>query len=230
MKLNSVLHLEKNKIGRDFVSGDIHGCFDDLEAKLKKVKFDKTQDRLFCVGDLIDRGPQSELVINYLSQPWFFSVLGNHEQLFLLANSKSIKRFDYLTIHMVNGGVWAYDMPRKKIKEFCNQIRKLPLIIHVGNSIILHAALPAVNSLTVIENKPNKYLKTILWHRGIYPSVCIPDIHRVYVGHNIVSEPTRHGIIRNIDTGAFLNYWNSEGKLTVVEIEETKNRTAGKQK
>jgi serine/threonine protein phosphatase 1 len=220
--MQTVLHVEKNIIGRDFVSGDIHGCFDDLEAELEKVKFDRTQDRLFCVGDLIDRGPQSELAVNYLTQPWFFSVSGNHEHMFLMANSNSVKRFYYRINHMKNGGEWAYDMPRKKIKECWKLIRKLPLIIHVGDSIIIHAALPAVNSLNVIEKKQNKYLETILWHRGTYPSILLPDINQVYVGHTIVSEPTRHGIVRNIDTGAFLNYWGREGKLTVFEIEAAK--------
>jgi len=51
-----IQYLFINKKGRDFVCGDIHGCFDQLEEKLSQVNFDKSTDRLFCVGDLIDRG------------------------------------------------------------------------------------------------------------------------------------------------------------------------------
>jgi serine/threonine protein phosphatase 1 len=51
---------ELNEKGRDFVVGDIHGCFDLLSNNLKEIGFDESVDRLFSVGDLVDRGKQSE--------------------------------------------------------------------------------------------------------------------------------------------------------------------------
>ena len=69
--------------GRDFVVGDLHGCYDELFALLKHVKFDYKNDRVFSTGDLIDRGPKSEECLQLLSKPWFFSVLGNHEDLLI---------------------------------------------------------------------------------------------------------------------------------------------------
>ena len=75
----SILRLERNNAGKDFVCGDIHGCFDDLEMELRTIRFNKTKDRLFSVGDLIDRGPKSELAAAYMNSFWFFPLMGNHE-------------------------------------------------------------------------------------------------------------------------------------------------------
>ena len=58
----------KNHEGRDFVVGDLHGMFQTLEALMETVKFDTTIDRLFSVGDLVDRGPESKRVVEFLKQ------------------------------------------------------------------------------------------------------------------------------------------------------------------
>jgi len=47
----------ENREGRDFVVGDIHGMFGHLRMLLKQVSFDAEVDRLFSVGDLVDRCP-----------------------------------------------------------------------------------------------------------------------------------------------------------------------------
>ena len=52
--------VKANKVGRDFVVGDVHGMFDRVAQALTKVQFNPSRDRLFSVGDLIDRGPQSD--------------------------------------------------------------------------------------------------------------------------------------------------------------------------
>jgi serine/threonine protein phosphatase 1 len=214
----AVLRLEKNKIGRDFVCGDIHGCFDDLESGLAEKKFDKEQDRLFCVGDLIDRGPRSELATFYMNRPWFFSVIGNHEQMFLMGNNDFPGRQKYLQGHMMNGGKWAYKMEAGKADAMLEAIDDLPLIIQVGDVIVTHAALPAVENLEKIEKNPDEYLETTLWHRGEYPPVLIPGIEAVYVGHTITPLPHVSGKTTNIDTGAFLKHRGREGKLTIKKI------------
>ena len=48
-----------NESGRDFVVGDVHGCFRTLEHALGALTFDPNLDRLFGVGDLVNRGPHS---------------------------------------------------------------------------------------------------------------------------------------------------------------------------
>ena len=75
--------VEANIDGRDFIVGDLHGCFDELNTLLKHIKFNTSSDRLFSTGDLLDRGPKSLECISLLGKNWFYPVLGNHEDIIL---------------------------------------------------------------------------------------------------------------------------------------------------
>jgi len=73
-----------NVKGQDYIVGDLHGQDDMLQVLLNTVSFDKDKDRLIAVGDLIDRGPGSVRLLEMLqSEPWFYSVKGNHEMAML---------------------------------------------------------------------------------------------------------------------------------------------------
>lgn len=69
-----------NSKGRDFVVGDVHGCFSMLDAELAVRGFDPGRDRLFSVGDLIDRGAESSAVLDAVHRHDIKAVRGNHEQ------------------------------------------------------------------------------------------------------------------------------------------------------
>jgi serine/threonine protein phosphatase 1 len=83
MKKSVIRSLPTNSRGKDYVVGDLHGCYDLLQRVLNEVDFDTTRDRLFSVGDLIDRGPDSLQCLELLAEPWFYAVKGNHEDLML---------------------------------------------------------------------------------------------------------------------------------------------------
>lgn len=80
---NLIKTVKANVDGRDFIIGDLHGCFDELINLLNFVKFNKNKDRLFSTGDLIDRGPKSKECMELLNTNWFFPILGNHEDLLI---------------------------------------------------------------------------------------------------------------------------------------------------
>lgn len=70
------LHVLHEPVERAIVLGDVHGCADELAALLARVGDDR---RVFFVGDLIDRGPESRRVIDLLIERSARGVCGNHE-------------------------------------------------------------------------------------------------------------------------------------------------------
>ena len=63
----------------NYVTSDIHGCRREFEALLKKIKF-SSQDTLYIIGDMIDRGPDSMGVLKIMaSNSNIYPVAGNHE-------------------------------------------------------------------------------------------------------------------------------------------------------
>ena len=49
----------------DYAIGDIQGCFNSFKLLLEKIKFDKNQDTLWLAGDIINRGPDSDKMLNW---------------------------------------------------------------------------------------------------------------------------------------------------------------------
>lgn len=76
-----------------YAVGDLQGCLEPLKCLLEHVNFDPAQDRLWLVGDLVNRGPQSLETLRFLfnMRHAVISVLGNHD-LHLLAVSRNIER------------------------------------------------------------------------------------------------------------------------------------------
>ena len=76
--------IDPNPAGRDFVAGDVHGEFPTLTRLLDQVGFETSRDRLFALGDLVDRRPDSAAALDWIeSRRITLSVRGNHEQLLL---------------------------------------------------------------------------------------------------------------------------------------------------
>ena len=141
-----VQYFDKNTKGRDFVIGDLHGCIDDFKYVLNKLNFDKTCDRMFSVGDLVDRGPNSLECLDLLQEDWFHAVVGNHEMLFYdaveswndTAHEVVYRKPSDISTWLTNGGLWienVYQMKNMnnvKLQKYLETIKNLPSIIRLS--------------------------------------------------------------------------------------------------
>ena len=97
--------------GRLIAIGDIHGChleFAELLARLALTP----EDRLVLVGDLVNRGPDSNKVIDLAREHRAISLLGNHERRLLRfhvnGEKKALKAEDHETVSRLRPGDWDY--------------------------------------------------------------------------------------------------------------------------
>jgi bis(5'-nucleosyl)-tetraphosphatase (symmetrical) len=77
-----------------YAIGDIQGCYDSLQNLLEHIAFDPARDRLWLVGDLVNRGPKSLETLRLIKSlgPAALTVLGNHD-LYLLMIAEGGAKF-----------------------------------------------------------------------------------------------------------------------------------------
>jgi bis(5'-nucleosyl)-tetraphosphatase (symmetrical) len=76
-----------------YAIGDVQGCFDELEALLRLIRFHRARDQLWFVGDLVNRGPKSLQVLRFVVDLGSDAriVLGNHD-LNLIAIAAGVRK------------------------------------------------------------------------------------------------------------------------------------------
>ena len=86
-----------------YAIGDIQGCFEPLQRLLARISFTPGTDRLWLVGDLVNRGPQSLEVLRYVKALGSAAqcVLGNHDLHLLMRAAGCSRRRDDDTLEAV---------------------------------------------------------------------------------------------------------------------------------
>lgn len=66
-----------------YIISDIHGCYREFLELLELIEF-SSQDELYILGDMIDRGPEPvHLLQDLMLRPNVYPILGNHEYMAL---------------------------------------------------------------------------------------------------------------------------------------------------
>ena len=122
-----------------YAVGDIQGCYDPLARLLEKVNFDPASDTLWCVGDLVNRGPKSLKVLRLLRSmnESCVAVLGNHD-IHLLSMIYGVR-------HPRPNDTLSKVLNAPDVAELAQWLRSLPLMVQF------------------------KHQRSLLCHAGIYP-------------------------------------------------------------
>ena len=119
-----------------YAIGDIQGCYDSLQRLLEHCAFDPAKDRLWLVGDLVNRGPKSLETPRLVKSlgPAALTVLGNHDLYLLMVAEGGAKfRGKDDTLQEI------FDAP--DCAELLAWLRQHPLFHTEGNHCLVHAGL-----------------------------------------------------------------------------------------
>lgn len=224
--MSTFQHVDANQEGRDFAVGDIHGHFIRVQRDLDDMGFDPSRDRLFCVGDLVDRGPHSLLALEWLDQPWFFAVQGNHEALAI--DHVRGRQLDY-SMYVDSGGGWFLELPPEQQQQLAERFAQMPIALELdtvqGLVGFVHAdcPLPTWDLLRSVMlgqlagreqiQEPCQWSRKRLRSRNCEG---IPDLRALVVGHTPLPRAQVLGNVFHIDTGGWKV--DSNGYFTFLEL------------
>lgn len=125
-----------------YAIGDIQGCYDPLCRLLEHLQFDPSEDRLWFVGDLVNRGPQSLDVLRFVRDlgEAALAVLGNHD-LHLVMQAEGYGKAN-------NEDTLGEVLAAPDCGELMAWLRSLPLFHSDGRYAVVHAGLLPAWSIT----------------------------------------------------------------------------------
>jgi len=208
---------------RIFAIGDIHGCNDAFQQMLfVEIKI-KKQDKIYCIGDYIDRGPESKGVIDTIislrEKGYHIHALrGNHEQM-MMDSEQGEESFEQWYINGGNTTLKSFEvdtytaMPEKYKQFFLNT----KYYISANDYIFVHAGLNFWRN-NIYEDKD-----AMLWIRDFNPQQNVLGNKILIHGHTPKSLHyilNQKGNCINIDGGCVFNDHKNLGNLVAIALPE----------
>ncbi|MBU8893886.1 MAG: metallophosphoesterase, partial [Bacteroidales bacterium] len=217
--------------------GDVHGCVKTLKELIRQICLINKHPELYFVGDLIDRGPDSKAVIDYIidlpnNGIQTKSVRGNHEEMLIHAYAHNQKITDSKwhlngaenTIRSFNAiadlNKTIKDLIPEKYFRFLNS---LPYFIELNDYYIVHAGF------NFILNNPFSDFETMLWTRKEQYNPEVTRGKKIIHGHSpIALENLKRKLttnttdVINIDTGCVYTHYKGLGYLTAINPDTLK--------
>jgi len=207
---------------RRFVIPDIHGCCRTFRSLVSEVIRLDHADELYLLGDMIDRGPDSKGVLDFILElcDQGFSikgVKGNHEEMCLRAG----EGLESMELWIANGGLATL---RSFAAEYADEIpwryrsllRGLPNYILLDDFVIVHAAL------NFDSNDPFADTEAMLWMRECSVDTSRIGDRRLVSGHTPVTREQLTASLSTsrilIDNGCVFTGRPGLGSLTALEL------------
>jgi serine/threonine protein phosphatase 1 len=207
---------------RRFVIPDIHGCARTFRRLVEEGIGLTNDDQLYLLGDMIDRGPDSKGVLDFifeLRETGFNvqGVKGNHEEM-CLRNGEGLEAME---LWFINGGLATLrsfqaedsgDIPHR-YRYF---MRSLPHYILLDDFVIVHA------SLNFDLADPFADTEAMLWQRECYVDTSRTGGRRLVSGHTPVTREQLETSLKSdrilIDNGCVFAGRPGLGSLTALEL------------
>ena len=164
-----------------YAIGDIQGCYSALRRLLDKIRFEPARDRLWLVGDLVNRGPHSLAVLRFVKSlgARAITLLGNHDLHLLVVAARHVKPHHGDTLNAI---LRAPD--REELLDWLRH-RKM---MHVGESYaMVHAGLLPQWSLAQPQWSIAKALKLAREVEAVLQS----DVHDEFLRNMYGNKPVR---------------------------------------
>lgn len=170
-----------------YVLSDIHGQSRAFFEMLEKIRF-SSEDKLFIIGDVVDRGPDGIQLLEYIrEQPNMELLMGNHEDMFL--RTMDDEESWYETWLFNGGGVTLASLmsfPKEEQEQCIEFVRKLPLYrmitVEGKRYLLVHAGIDA--ALGDSEEKLSEMDRdTLLWTRREFFNAVLSCPYTVIFGH-----------------------------------------------
>ena len=120
----------------DYAIGDVQGCFNSLNALLKKINFNIDRDRLYFLGDVVNRGSHSLETLRFIfsNKDNAQMVLGNHDFHLLVCAYTERNPNKKDTFHDI--------LEAKDKNTLLDYLIERPLVIEHEDSLMVHAGVP----------------------------------------------------------------------------------------
>ncbi|MDD2500726.1 MAG: metallophosphoesterase family protein [Geobacter sp.] len=211
-----------------YVIGNIHGGSQTLQALIDQIN-PKHDDRLYLLGDYIDRGPDSKGVLDIIigMQEAGYNVRpirGNHEDMLIRNLSQD---HDLFSCQWVKnwGQKTLFSFGVKQPADISLRYRKflacLPYCYEDGDFILVHAGI----DLGLDDPVNDTPVEHLAWGSTVIPEN-YDKTHRVICGHRIKTLDeiihSRNQQVICLDNGAFTNQQLANGNLIALNLETMK--------
>lgn len=221
-----------------YIIGDVHGCYKTLLALIEQFP-NKQNSKICFVGDLIDKGPNSKDVINFVKDNNYDWVLGNHEKYFIEYSRYLEKRLSYFDIKSwfgKNGGKETINSYRVNgildeaaLLDHAKWLQSLPLYLEYKDMKIKNRYLVVSHSHVFDKWKYKDYPRdskefmsfenTVLNSR--FKNCDNLEIFNVY-GHTPTQNPILEDHKASIDLGCCYKDIDANAKLCALEFPSMK--------